>query len=90
MICKKCSLQNFSKGVGKCKGCGGLTLSRAFKYCGSCSQTKNLCAVCEQPGTPVVTKFVDESAGNSAQEFSDSGLVLSSGFPGENSDSSQT
>ncbi|GEM_PF-954611 len=82
MICKKCSLQNFSRGAGKCKSCGGLTLSRAFKYCGTCSQTKNICAVCEQPGTPAVTKLVTDG-GESAHEFFDSGMVLSSGFPGD-------
>jgi hypothetical protein len=51
MLCAKCSLKNFSNGHGKCSGCGNATFSRAFKYCGPCSQTRNICAACSTPIT---------------------------------------
>lgn len=52
MLCAKCSLKSFSNGHGKCSGCGNATFSRAFKYCGPCSQTRNVCAACGTPTTP--------------------------------------
>jgi len=79
MLCAKCTLKNLGGGVGKCTGCGHVTYSRAFKFCGACSQARNVCAACGTPGAPVVTRLIG-AVDDAAETFYDSSLVLSSGL----------
>jgi len=60
MLCAKCTLKSFSNGHGTCTGCGNATYSRAFKFCGPCSQARNVCAACSTPLQPPRNKIVNE------------------------------
>lgn len=46
MLCASCASKFFSPGIGSCKKCKSATPSRGFRYCGSCSDSHEVCASC--------------------------------------------
>jgi len=48
-LCPKCKGMMFTKDIGQCKECGGMTTSGAFKLCMRCSKKLGQCEHCRAP-----------------------------------------
>ena len=48
-LCPKCKNQSYTKDIGKCSQCGGMTSSGQFQLCRKCSAELNQCEHCRAP-----------------------------------------
>jgi hypothetical protein len=51
-LCEKCKDRSYTKDLGECSACGGLTTSGEFKLCQACSAKLGECAHCRAALAP--------------------------------------